>query len=95
MRHVGVTRPVRIGKGQRSMVAHQEVLEVADSHADELRRAHGDAIADLTPKDIGYPVTVPTRQTMLAFAPCAVCRGGRKLTVCPACEGAGKVMVLA
>lgn len=95
MRHIGFTRPVRIGVGRRTRVAHHEVLEVPDVLYAGLKAEHGDALADLTPKAIGFPVFVPTRQTMIAFAPCGACLGRRTMTVCPACEGHGKIMVLA
>ena len=94
MRHIGFVRPVTIGKFPRAIVAHHEVVEMPENAAALLKAEHGDAIADLTPKEIGYQVSVPRRMSTIRVVGCPECRGERRMTVCRLCKSTGKVLVV-
>jgi hypothetical protein len=94
VRHIGFTRPLQIGKGQHGTVVHHEVVEMPIANAQALRAAHPDAVVDLTPLDFGFEVTVARRASTLRVIGCPSCKGQKRMTVCPACDNAGKVMVV-
>lgn len=94
MRHVGFIRPVTIGKGQHAATVHHEVVELPERNAAELRRDHPAEVVDLTPKALGFEVFVPRRMSTVRVVPCRVCLGERRMTMCRACGGAGKVVVV-
>lgn len=90
VRHIGFTRPVKIGKGAKGVTLHQQVVSLPERNAAELAADNPGAVVDLTPKDFGYLATVPTRMTTLRAGACRVCGGARRMTLCAACGGSGR-----
>jgi hypothetical protein len=92
MPDIGFLRPVTIGVGRQAVTVHHEVVPMPERNADELRQAHPGAVADLTPKALGYPVHVPVPLSPLRLRPCPTCAGQRRMTACRTCNGLGRVM---
>jgi hypothetical protein len=76
-------------------VRQHEVFWLPDAAFDDLQRAHGEKVCDMTPNvcSMVWGWTTPHRITLLQVVDCPTCDAGRarRMTVCPMCLGATRV----
>lgn len=96
-RIVGFAKRTSVKCGAQVLTAYHEVLEAPDHIYDALRKAHGPAICDLTPRPVDKLIGIsrPRTSTTLRCIPCPdECWRQSRLTVCSTCSGAEKVIAV-
>ncbi len=96
MKTIAFMRPVTIGRGKQAVTLHHEFVDLPDLNADGLIAQHPGVVFEIkaNPVTAAYGVAQHLRFSPLHVVDCPRCQGRSTMTVCPACNGAKRLMAI-